>query len=210
MAVTLTTQKLAYRMRLVADTETALAEPQLSVVNAILDAATALVQRYAPNAPSAIMDEAVSRLAGFMYDTPPSGSRQWQNPMQQSGATALLSGYRVQRATALSDDDNSENRAPRGLVLVADTEVTIFSQGVWTATGVNKPSTPWFAYQIGTIDEITPVLLIAPGSLDQSAVAGDSVDVLGGMQLGCAVSGELMIAHSQTTTITLRVWSVCL
>jgi len=103
MAVTLTTQQLAYRMRLTADTETALEEPQLSVVKGVLAAATELVVRYAPGAPDDIHNEAATRLAGFLYDTPP-GSRQWQNPMQQSGATAILSVWRVQRATALDAD----------------------------------------------------------------------------------------------------------
>ena len=103
MAVTLTAQQLAYRMRLIADTTAVLEEPQLGVVNAVLSAASALVLEYAPGAPDAIHNEAATRLAGFLYDSPPGSSTRFQNAMQQSGATALLTAYRVRRATALED-----------------------------------------------------------------------------------------------------------
>lgn len=110
MAVTLTAQQLAYRLRLVADTDTDLAEPQLSVVNAVLSAATALVLEYAPTAPDAIHNEAATRLAGFLYDAPPGASTRFQNAMQQSGAVALLGSYRVRRAAALEDSARSDTR----------------------------------------------------------------------------------------------------
>lgn len=207
MAVTLLVQQLAYALRLAADVTDTIEEPQLTVLNGLLASATALVQQYAVRAPDAIHNEAAIRLAGFLYDVPPGANRRQLNPMRDSGAVALLSSYRVQRAVAL-EDDGAVTSAPRGFALVGNTQVQIAVSGVWTATGVTKPSTPWFAYQVAIADEITPVLLIAPDSLDQSTVAGETVDVAGGMKLGCAASGELMIAHSSIQAVTLRVWSV--
>ena len=207
MAVTLTIQRLAYSMRLVADITEVVEEPIAGVLSDLLGAASALAIQYAPNAPDAVHNEAVTRLVGFLYDVPPGANRPSINPMRNSGAMALLSSFRVQRAIALAAD-YSESGAPHGFRLVADTEVIITTAGVWTATGVQKPSTSWFAYQVANMAEITPVLLIAPGSLDQSAVAGVMVDVSSGMVLGCDTSGEILLAYSRPDNLTLRVWSV--
>lgn len=101
MAVTLNAQRLACRMRLIAEMTDTMPNEQRGEVQAVLDSATALVLRYAPDAPDAIHNEAATRLASFLYDSPASNSTRFQNPMQQSGATALLSGWRVQRAKPL-------------------------------------------------------------------------------------------------------------
>lgn len=103
MAVTLTVQQLSYQLRLVADTTDTVEEPQLSVLTGLLDTATALVNRYAPHAPDAVHNEAATRLAGFLYDVPPGQAGRMQNPIRDSGAMALLSSYRIQRAHALEE-----------------------------------------------------------------------------------------------------------
>ncbi len=96
MAVTVTAQELAYRIRLIGDTSEALADPQLSVVNDILSAASALVLAYAPAAPAAIHNEAVTRLAGFLYDSPPGRRRdsrtRCNSPAQLPCCPATVSG----------------------------------------------------------------------------------------------------------------------
>ena len=107
MAVTLTATQLAYNMRLIADTDETLAEPQLSVVNRVLATATAQVERYAPLAPEAVQNEAAVRLAGFLYDVPPSQAGQFSNPLRQSGAMAVLSSWRTQRAVAVDGSSSA-------------------------------------------------------------------------------------------------------
>lgn len=104
MAVTLTVQQLAHRLRLIADPAEMVEEPQLTVLTGLLTAATALVVQYAPNAPDAIQNEGATRLAGYLYDVPPGQAGRSQNPIRDSGAMAILSSYRVQRAYALDSD----------------------------------------------------------------------------------------------------------
>ena len=75
-------------------------------------AAAALVDRYAPDAPATVANEAAVRTAGWLRDSepafdavsidgdnvnyrPPNAS-----PLRASGAAALLSPYRVRRARA--------------------------------------------------------------------------------------------------------------
>lgn len=104
MAVTLTTIELGASLR-ISDGVANVVEPQLSVLNRILAAASAMVLAYAPNAPDAIHDEATSRLAGFLYDAPPGFSTRMSNPLQDSGAQALLARFRILRATPLTEDE---------------------------------------------------------------------------------------------------------
>ena len=208
MAVTLTAQELAYRMRLIADTEEAIEEPQLTVVNAVLDAATALVVRYAPSAPNAVHDEAATRLAGCLYDTPPSGSRQWQNPMQQSGATAVLSSFRVLRARIVGGDDVAASGIG-GLRLHGQANVAIPTRSVWTATGLSKPGTAWWVYQIAVSDSVSPAIWMPLGALAQTSTAGSGTDISDGYVVGCDATGELLLAGPDAgVTATLTVWSL--
>ena len=103
MAVTLTVQQLAYGLRLIADTTDTVEEPMLAVLTRTLGAATELVQDYASAAPESVQNEATLRLAGYLYDTPPSIAGASQHPLRDSGALALLSTYRVRRAVKLED-----------------------------------------------------------------------------------------------------------
>ena len=103
MAVTISVIELAASLRL-GDGVANVAEPQLSVLNRILAAASAMVVAYAPSAPDAVHDEATSRLAGYLYDAPPGFSTRMSNPLQDSGAQALLARFRILRATPLTDE----------------------------------------------------------------------------------------------------------
>ena len=103
MAVTLTTIQLAAAMR-IGDGVTPLEEPQAGVINRILASATALVESYAPNAPEAIQNEAVIRVGGYLFDSPPGGSMRFANPLADSGAQALLARFRIVRATPIETD----------------------------------------------------------------------------------------------------------
>ena len=104
MAVEITAVQLAAALR-IGDGATALAEPQASVINRMLAVATATVERYAEDAPSDVQDEAVIRMAGYMFDAPPGNSRQHSNAFSQSGAQALVAPWRVVRATKIEPDD---------------------------------------------------------------------------------------------------------
>ena len=69
-----------------------------AVLGRIDATARTLVEAYAPDAPEAIANEAYVRLAGWLYDSDPSGA----NPggpaaMRASGAAALLGQFRVRR-----------------------------------------------------------------------------------------------------------------
>ena len=104
MAVTITAIQLAAAMR-IGDGATPLEEPQASVINRILASATALVESYAPNAPEAIQNEAVIRVGGFLFDSPPGASMRFANPLGDSGAQALLARFRIVRATPIETDE---------------------------------------------------------------------------------------------------------
>ena len=99
MAVTLTAIQLAQSLRLIAgDT---LPEPLDSIIQRLLAACTALVESYAEAAPDAVKNEAVVRLAGYLYEAAP--GRSYANGMDLSGARSLLAPYRTRRAAALPD-----------------------------------------------------------------------------------------------------------
>ena len=98
-------------------TETELAEA-LGVNQALADrlhpVAVALVERYAPDAPEAIQNEAAIRCAGWLADTPAPSLQSEQygdvavtwapgqlSALRHSGAMALLSPWKVRRAGAI-------------------------------------------------------------------------------------------------------------
>lgn len=98
-------------------TTTALAEA-LAVNQALADrlhpVAVELVERYAPDAPEAIQNEATIRCAGWLSEAPASGARRegvgdidtaWSPNMtgalRASGAMGLLSPYKQRRAGAI-------------------------------------------------------------------------------------------------------------
>ena len=98
MAVTIT----------VADLQAAIGGP-VAVAERVLPVASAIVVRYAPDAPDAIANEAVIRVAGWLRDTPSSGILQSRvrerefaqhratltGALRSSGAMALLRPYKA-------------------------------------------------------------------------------------------------------------------
>ena len=92
MAVTITVAELQAALRL-GDTaeETAQATRLLSY-------ATEAVTKHAPNAPEVVQNEAVVRLAGYMFDQPFAGGGRFTQSLRNSGAAAILLPYRAHRA----------------------------------------------------------------------------------------------------------------
>lgn len=91
----------------------------------MIDSATAVVERYAPNAPESVKDEAVIRILGYQADAPRSTERtlssagkrkeivrtefqtiKMSNVFWHSGASSLLSPWREHRAGILDDEDD--------------------------------------------------------------------------------------------------------
>ena len=80
----------------------------------LLSYATAAVEKHAPEAESTIIqNEAVVRLAGYLFDAPTAGrGAVYANALRNSGAAAILLPYRIHRAgsvegsvAAVGDDD---------------------------------------------------------------------------------------------------------
>ena len=95
MAVT--TADLAVELRLSVDGMD-LDQAQEDVLERLRSVATRLVDTYANAAPDHIKDEAAIRVAGYLYDVAPGAINAPTNAMLYSGAEALLSPWRVQRA----------------------------------------------------------------------------------------------------------------
>lgn len=98
MAVTITDDALANALRL-GDGTTALDTALAGVLTGVKAAAVAMVEKYAPDAPEAVQNEATVRLAAYLYDT--REGRGVVNPLASSGAQAMLAPYRVKRARSL-------------------------------------------------------------------------------------------------------------
>ncbi len=61
--------------------------------------ATEAVTKHAPSAPDVVQNEAVIRLAGYLFDMPNAGRRDgYVNAMRSSGAGRILLPYVVHRA----------------------------------------------------------------------------------------------------------------
>ena len=81
----------------------------------ILPTASALVDRFAPDAPEAVSNEAAIRTAGWLAESPSSGARRESvgdiattfspaatGALRSSGAMALLSPWKARRAGAIA------------------------------------------------------------------------------------------------------------
>ena len=96
MAVTLTMPELRAALRL--DDGEVNAD-----VTRLLASATALVERHAPEAPAAMQNEAVIRVAGYWYDQPTAHRGDgFSNAIRSSGAGSLLLPWVEHRAGAVS------------------------------------------------------------------------------------------------------------
>ena len=87
-----------------------------STATRLLSVTEALVERYAPDAPEAIKNEAIIRSAGWLYQVTPTNLRTKKigeisiervpsmaaaNPLRASGALAILTHYKRRRAGAI-------------------------------------------------------------------------------------------------------------
>lgn len=92
-AVTLTIAQLSASLRL-GDTAEETAES-----TRLLSYATEAVSKHAPGAPAVVLNEAVVRLASYLFDMPNAGRGDgYANAMRNSGAGRILLPYVVHRA----------------------------------------------------------------------------------------------------------------
>ena len=99
MAVTIDVAALAVAMRIgTSDDETAEATRLLAY-------ASTVVTTHAPGAPDVVMNEAVVRLAAYLYDRPNAGrDERYANAMRNSGAASMLFHYRNHRAKSVDGE----------------------------------------------------------------------------------------------------------
>ena len=93
MAVTLTIAELIAALRLTDSPE------ETAETTRLLAYASVSVVQHAPNAPDVAHNEAVRRLAGYLYDQPEAGRGDgYANAIRNSGAARILLPYRAHRA----------------------------------------------------------------------------------------------------------------
>ena len=104
MAVTRTLAQLAGDLRL-GDGVTGVTGAQAIVLARIDGAARAMVLAFAPAAPDPAHNEAYSRLAGWLYDSDPTGAAAGgPNALRSSGAAAILGPHRIRRAGVIGGE----------------------------------------------------------------------------------------------------------
>ena len=84
---------------------TKIREGHLQLVDAVRNprfqiAATAMIEDYAPDTPNAVRDEAVLRLAGYMWDSPTESKR---NVFVNSGAKTMVAPWRVLKTANIGE-----------------------------------------------------------------------------------------------------------
>ena len=93
MVVTLEITELVAALRLSDSAE------ELAEATRLLAYATEAVEKHVPTAPDAVHNEAVRRLAGYLYDQPEAARGDaYANALRNSGAARMLLAYRVHRA----------------------------------------------------------------------------------------------------------------
>ena len=177
MAVTLTVQELALALRLVANADVTVAPEIIGLLTGHHATGVALVANYAPAAPDAVQNEAVIRIASYLFDAPLSFNRT-VNVMRTSGAASMLAPFRVLRATgtpASGDGVSGGITAGQLIALLADTlaagaNVEITRQGntfVFSATG-----------DISANDDVARMLAAAAQATADAATTPDQAEAL--------------------------------
>ena len=171
MAVTITRADLAARIRL-GRTPTELTE-----TDQILAYATEVVTKHAPDAPDVVHNEAVFRLAGYIYDRPfASADTRFSNVMRNSGAASALLPYRQHRLGLSGEDDagtspqTAAGNAITGLEIVGGNIVVTFGDG----STENVPLPP----SIGGVTVTSVVFNTVTGNIDVTYSDGSTVEIV--------------------------------
>ena len=99
MAVTLTRQELAAHLRITTSDTQPIPGPYVTIVVDSLQAATELVERRAPLAPTDSQNRAVTLICGYWLETPPAAPQRFgYNAWLHSGAAQILKPFIERRA----------------------------------------------------------------------------------------------------------------
>ena len=102
MAVTLTPQELAAHLGIVTSDTQPIPGPYVTMVVDSLQAATELVERRAPLAPTDSQNMAVTQIAGYWFQSPRSAPQRFgHNAWLHSGAAQILAPHIERRAQAI-------------------------------------------------------------------------------------------------------------
>ena len=171
MAVTLTAEELAAALRLGDSTE------EMAEVAFILAYATQTVTRHVADAPDAVHNMAVRRLAGHLFDQPEAGRGDaYANGLRNSGAASMLLPYRIHRAGFAGDEPAASSPATAaanaitGLEIVGGNIVVTFGDGSME----DVPLPP----AIGGLSVTGVVLNSTTGELDVTYSDGSVVSIV--------------------------------
>ena len=200
MAVTLTQAQLSAALRL-GDSDEEGAE-----ATRLLAYATEAVTQRAPFAPTATQNEAVVRLAAYLYDQPTaSRGDNYANAMRNSGAGRMLLPWVEHRlgSTAAASGTAAQEAAGLGLRLLGSEAVDVATAQTWTATGLPVPrSAVAGAAVCGPDGRETGIELFRTANFDGSAAeGGDASGPLATDQyaLGTGADGSTMFFASRRT-----------
>ena len=102
MAVTLTVEELSAALRLGSTPE------ETAEATRLLSVSTELVTKHAPDAPDVVQNEAVIRVAGYLFDMPTAPRfAGYANIVRNSGAGRMLLPYVVHRAGSTAGSSNA-------------------------------------------------------------------------------------------------------
>ena len=104
MAVTI--KQLAVSLRILAELTEDLPDGLNRELGRVLAFSKQMVLDRAPTAPTAYADEAVVRIAGYLFDQPTApGGSQWANAYRNSGAASVLGDFTARRALPIGGED---------------------------------------------------------------------------------------------------------
>ena len=112
MAFSISDGQIAVLIRAATDS-TSVPAPVALALSFLVPAAKDMIEQYAPGAPGEVMDTALVRLAGYLYDMGPESAR-LSNPLVNSGAAAILAQWRVHRAGVINPTTATTPVEPAG------------------------------------------------------------------------------------------------
>ena len=171
MAITLTAQQLAAALHLGDSSE------EIEEVTRLLTYCAGAVTKHVPDAPDFAHDEAVRRLAGYLFDQPEAGRGDaYANGLRNSGAASMLLPYRIHRAGFAGDEPAASSPATAaanaitGLEIVGGNIVVTFGDGSME----DVPLPP----AIGGLSVTGVVLNSTTGELDVTYSDGSVVSIV--------------------------------
>ena len=184
-------------------------------VERLLQYSTSVVTRHAPVAPAVVQNEAVIRLAGYLFDMPNAGRGvTYADALRNSGARAILLPHRAHRAGSVVGA--APLPAGGGLQETGSAIVTVTMPSRWESTPADAlpfPSGATFGLQVdGPDGSKTSVLLGRTQELlEPGAVVGGnaSAALMGKLYAVAAVSagGALLFTSTEAGAHTVRIFS---